>query len=112
MAKTKSYTRRHVIGTMAAAVATTAAAEATATAFDPAASPQVQAARVTRYSFGWNTKQRSGILYLYLENGSTPATINVASPDEFVGYLTILKEPMVFFDSNGWLYTGTQNPPR
>lgn len=110
MPKAKSYTRRHVIGTMAAAVATTAVAETTATAFGPAASPQVQAARITRFSFGWNTRGKNGILYLYLENGSTPATINVASPDEFAGYLTILKEPQAFFDSNGWLYTGTQNP--
>ena len=110
MAKGKGYSRRQVIGTMAAAVVTTAAAEATATAFDPAASPQVQAARVTGSSVGWNTKARNGILYLYLENGNTPATINVGSPEEFVGYLAILKEPQVFFDSNGWLYTGTQRP--
>jgi hypothetical protein len=47
---------------------------------------------------------------LYLENSGTPATVNVASPDEFVGYLAILKESMVFFDTNGWLYSGTQNP--
>jgi len=110
MAKGKGYSRRQVIGTMTAVVAATAAAEATATAFGYAASPQVQAARVTRFSFGWNTRGRNGILYLYLENGSTPATINVASPDEFAGYLTILKESHVFFDSNGWLYTGSQNP--
>jgi hypothetical protein len=110
MPKDKSYSRRQVLGTMAAAVATTAVAEATATAYGPGATPQVQAARVVRYSFGWNTSRRTGILYLYLENGSTPATINVASPDEFTGYLTILKEPHVVYDSNGWLYTGTQNP--
>ena len=110
MAKGKNYSRRQVIGTVAAAVATTAAAKATATANGATASPQVQAARVSRYSFGWNTAKRTGILYLYLENGSQPATINVASPDEFVSYLTILKESMVFYDPNGWLYTGTQNP--
>jgi hypothetical protein len=110
MAKGRSFTRRQVIGTMAAVVASTATAEATATAFGPAANPQVQAARVTRFSFGWNTRGKNGILYLYLENSNTPATINVASPDEFAGYLTILKEPQVFFDSNGWVYTGTQNP--
>jgi hypothetical protein len=110
MAKRETYSRRQVIGTIAAAVATTAAAEGTATAFGPGSSPQVQAARVTRYSFGWNTRGKNGILYLYLENGSTPATINVSSPDEFAGYLTILKEPQAFFDSNGWIYTGTQNP--
>jgi hypothetical protein len=106
-----NYSRRQVIGTIAAAaVATTAAAEATAPAFGHEAFPQVQAARVVRYAFGWNTKGRTGILYLYLENSGTPATINVASPDEFVGYLAILKESLVFFDSNGWLYSGTQHP--
>ena len=111
MSKAKDYTRRQVISTMAAAVVTTAVFEASAAESGPNA-PQVQAARVTRFSFGWNTNRRNGILYLYLENGSTPATINVSSPDEFAGYLTILKESHVFFDSNGWLYTGTQNPPR
>ena len=110
MTKGKNYTRRQLIGTMAAAAATTATAEATVTAFGHSASPQVQAARVVRYSFGWNTGRRSGILYLYLESSGTPATINVASPDEFVGYLSILKENAVFYDSNGWLYTGTQHP--
>ncbi|HEU4434041.1 MAG TPA: hypothetical protein VFR51_11730 [Pyrinomonadaceae bacterium] len=112
MSKAKSYTRRQVIGTMAAAVATTTAFEASAAESGPNVSPQVQAARVTGYAFGWNTKGRTGIVYLYLENGSTPATINVASPDEFVGYLAILKEQQSFFDSNGWLYSGTQNPRR
>ena len=110
MSKCKSYSRRQVIGTMAAAVATTAVAEGTASSSGPAVTTQVQAARVVRYSFGWNTSRRTGILYLYIENGSTPATINVASPDEFAGYLTILKEPQVFYDSNGWLYAGTQSP--
>ena len=111
MAKARTYARRQVIGAMAAAaVATTATFEASAAEAGPTESPQVQAARVTRFSFGWNTKSKNGILYLYLENGSTPATVNVASPDEFAGYLTILKEPAVFFDSNGWLYTGTQSP--
>jgi hypothetical protein len=111
MRKEKSYTRRQMIGTMAAAAAaTTAATEASVAAFGDSASPQVQAARVTRYAFGWNTRGRTGILYLYLENSGTPATVNVASPDEFVGYLAILKESMVFFDTNGWLYSGTQNP--
>ena len=112
MAKAKSYTRRQVIGTMAAAVATTATFEASAAEFGPNSSPQVQAARVVRYAFGWNSARRAGIVYLYMENGSTPATINVASPDEFAGYLAILKEQQAFFDSNGWLYAGTQNPPR
>ena len=94
---------------MATAVATTAMFEARAAEAGPHAQ-QVQAARVSGFSFGWNTKSRNGILYLYLENGSTPATINVASPDEFAGYLTILKESHVFFDSNGWLHTGTRHP--
>lgn len=79
MTKAKSFTRRQVIGKMAVAVATTAIFEASAAESGPNA-PQVQAARVSRFSFGWNTKRRNGILYLYLENASTPATINVASP--------------------------------
>ena len=110
MAKAKGYTRRQVIGTMTAAVATTSIFEASAAEAGPNASQQVQAARVTGYSFGWNTRSRNGILYLYLENGLTPATISVASPDEFAGYLTILKEANVAFDSNGWLHTGTRRP--
>ena len=94
---------------MTAAVATTAIFEARATEAGPNAQ-QVQGARVSGFSFGWNTKTRNGILYLYLENGSTPATINVSSPDEFAGYLAILKESHVVFDSNGWLHTGTRRP--
>jgi hypothetical protein len=116
MTKGKNYTRRHIIGTMAAAaVATTAVAEATMPAeatvgaFGESASPQVQVARVLRYSFGWNSARR-GILYLYLENGREPATINIQTPEELTAYLTILKEPAVFYDSQGWVYTGTQNP--
>jgi hypothetical protein len=112
MAKAKSYTRRQVIGTVAAAVATTAAFEASAAESGPNESQQFQAARVAGYAFGWNPGRRTGIVYLYMENGSMPATINVASPDEFAGYLAILKEQQVYFDSNGWLYTGTKNPSR
>ena len=111
MTKAKNFTRRQVIGTMAvAAVGATATFEASAADSAPNESQQVQSAQIVRYSFGWNTARKVGILYLYLQNGSQPATINVASPEEFVGYLAILKEPQVFFDSNGWIYTGTQNP--
>jgi hypothetical protein len=95
---------------MAATVATTATATAITEGAGANSLQQVQAARVVGYSFGWNTGRRSGIVYLYLENGSQPATINVASPDEFAGYLAILKDQQAFFDSNGWLYTGTQRP--
>lgn len=110
MAKEKNYTRRQVVSTIAATVASTAVATAMTEAAGADSVQQVQAARVVGYSFGWNAGRRSGIVYLYLENGSQPATINVASPDEFAGYLAILKEQQAFFDSNGWLYTSTQRP--
>jgi len=110
MAKGKNYTRRQVIGTMAAAIATTAVADTPAKGSSNEASPQVQTARVTRYSFGWNAGRRTGAVYLNLENRRDPVTINVASPEEFSGYVTILKEPQVFYDSNGWLFTGVQRP--
>lgn len=107
MAKSRSYTRREVLGTMTAAAAITTAINLPAKATSNS-TPQTRW-RVERYSFGWNATQRRGIVRVWLANyNRNPFSINVATPQEFAGYVTILKEDTVFIDSSGWLYSGAE----
>ena len=104
------FSRRQVIGALGAA----AVASSTSVSFPSDSKTEVFAQgpvrrwRIMRYGFGWNVARRTGIIGLYLENVAKPVTINVATPDEFRSYLAVLKESPIFYDSNGWIFTGAE----
>lgn len=109
MAQDKNYTRREVISTVGAVVASAVIVNSAGEAFaeEPA---QNREYRVQRYSFGWNYTQKKGRVNVWLEKyNRNPVKINVASPLEFAGYTTILKEEPVFLNTNGWLHTGVES---
>lgn len=109
MAQNKNYTRREVIGTMGAVITSAAIVNLADEVFaeEPA---QNREYRVQRYSFGWNYSQKKGRVNVWLENyNKSPVKIDVASPLEFAGYTTILKEEPVFLNTNGWLHTGMES---
>jgi hypothetical protein len=75
----------------------------------PEPAQQVREWRVLSYAFGWNSRRNAGRVGLSLENYNGPAVvINVSQPQEFAGYVAILKEPRVFYNSLGWLHTGIE----
>jgi DMSO/TMAO reductase YedYZ molybdopterin-dependent catalytic subunit len=108
MAKKKDYTRREVIGTLGAALATSAVVTLPTEAKGKESSQQVRRWLVVRYRVAWHHPRNTGLVTLYLQSTSTPVNLNVASLEHFSGYLAILKETPVYYDSRGWLFTGAE----
>lgn len=108
MAKKEKYTRREVIGTMGAAIGSSALVGLPMTVNAETLQQSPNAWRILKYAFGWNAAQRKGRVRLHLERRRDVVTIDVASPSEFSGYVTILKEEPVFYNSAGWIYTGEE----
>lgn len=108
MANKEKLTRRDIIATIGSAMATSAVLSLPVNAEESSQQPAIREWKILRYAFGWNAVKRTGRLMLYLEGASNPVTIDVGSPNEFSGFVTILKEEPVFYNSVGWIHTGTE----
>ena len=106
MTKKNNYNRREIIGAVGAALTTATIVNSAGETFAQTNSKTVEY-RVQKYAYGWNYKQRNGLLALWLEKfDKNPVKITVASPTNHHGYTAILKEKDVFLNTDGWLHSG------
>lgn len=67
--------------------------------------------RIEFHVLAWNPSSNKGIIKLNLSNGETK-TIE-ADGSDFAAIGTILREPEIYYDDNGAIFTtvGAPNPP-